>query len=129
MAQEKINNTGKYWVIAVSMALIMSACKEKTGENADSPATQLYTQSVEILHKNIKLIQKAKTKKELDSLYNIFEEEITTLNLSYPAETDFKMTEAENDSLTTLTFRINHLRDSISNALTIVPIDSISNIE
>lgn len=116
------------YILGIAALVIMTnACKKQESEVKENPAHQLYSQSVKLLHKNINKIKSAKSRKELDSLYSDFENEITTLNLSYPPETDFKMTEAENDSLTLLTFRLKHLRDSLKTVFTSpLPPDSLN---
>lgn len=107
------------YILGIAALVIMTdACKKQESEVKENPAHQLYSQSVELLHKNIEIIKGAKSQKELDSLYTDFENQINTLNLSYPPETDFKMTEIENDSLAILTFRLNHLRDSLKSVFT-----------
>ncbi len=102
------------YIVFGLLALLPSTGCSKNNRGIDRKTQRdLFNQSISLLEKNIHTIINTTDSAKLDSVYNLYEEELTALNLKFPPETDFKMTESENDTLITLITRINHLRDSL----------------
>lgn len=80
-------------------SLLFSACgkNESTVKNED--AERLFNESVKVISYFDSRIKMAKDSTEMDSLFNQYEKQITDLNFSVAPQTDFKLSEEENDSL------------------------------
>lgn len=102
-----------YIVFGLLALLPATGCSKNNRDTDREIQRDLFNQSISLLEKNINTIINTTDSAKLDSVYNLYEEELTALNLRFPPETDFKMTESENDTLITLITRINHLRDSL----------------
>lgn len=118
-----------YIVLGTVSLLPIVSCNQNKGNADRSNQRELFLQSVSLLENKIKQIGNAKDSTAVDSIYKSYEEELTALNFKFPPETDFKMTESENDTLINLLTRVHTLRDSLLISFArnqSVPADSIA---
>lgn len=111
-----------YIVLGLLALIPATGCSKNNRDTDRRTQRDLFYQSISLLEKNTNTIINTTDSAKLDSVYNLYEEELTALNLKFPPETDFKMTESENDTLITLITRINHLRDSLLKSFATKPI-------
>lgn len=120
-----------YIFSALSGILIcgLGACSSKPDNNKRSEAHSLYRESVAMIRLFSDSMRVASDSTRVKELSERFLHDLTALNFKYPGETDFEMTEGENDTLINLTQKYVALRDSMlySFAHPIVASDSIPN--
>lgn len=106
-----------YLILGITTILPFASCKKNQTSPDRRLQRDLFVKSVEILNKNIDMIQQANDSISLDSIDRICENNLITLNFRFPPETDFHLTESENDTLINLIMRFNHIRDSLRSLL------------
>ena len=108
--------------------LIFISCTHKKEKTTDEPARRLFDKSAVLSVDFIKQIQFAKDSVEVDSIIERFEKKLTEINFSFPPETDYNLTEEENDSLFRLFQEINRVKEEKLKSLNLIPLlaDSIS---
>lgn len=83
-------------------ALVLASCQEKKEIDRSEDASKLFRESALILKEITQKIAEAPDSMTIDSLRDLYEKKITTINFSFPPETDLSVTEQDNDSLFTL---------------------------
>ena len=92
--------------------LFISSCQKNVEKNYNEEAVNLFNQSAQTIIDYHEMIDSAKDSLEVDSIYADFEKKITDINFECPPQTDFKLSEQENDSLFFLISRLNELKKS-----------------
>ena len=100
----------KYLVFLLPFLMITCSASEKTEE--DREARQLFSQSAGLIKDFSLRIKNAPDSAAVDSLIDIFEKKITDINFNFPALTDLKQTEQENDSILNLINQLMFIRSS-----------------
>lgn len=95
----------------------VASCTKKSEGNPRELPSELYSKSLDIIGHSIKKIRNARNMQELDSLFDIYENEISELNMEYPAKADLSLTESENDLLSFRIMELLNSRDSVKNIL------------
>lgn len=100
------------WIRTIlSVCLIISvSCRKKEESHGEDEARELFKNSIELISKYTEDIKLANDSSSVDSLYKDFEKEISNVNFSFPPETDFKLSEQENDSIFDLLLKLNLTR-------------------
>ena len=89
----------------------MSACQKKENTIEYEEAEELFSKSASNLQNFLIKLENASDTAEIDSLLILLEKQTLDINFSFPAETDFKLTEQENDSLFCLMQIIQSLKE------------------
>lgn len=84
--------------ISVILLLFVS-CQSNKEKDDSGEARELFSQSVNALIEYTSKISQCKDSLEIDSIIEKYEKVITDINFSVPSETDFNLTEQENDSI------------------------------
>lgn len=95
-----------YFIIGLSLF----SCGQKENKIEADNASTLFNESVLIISQISNRISLAKDSDEVDSLFEIFDKKITEINFSFPPETDFNMTEEDNDSIFKLLENLQKIR-------------------
>ena len=111
-------------IFFLSLVIFVSCNKKNETENIDE-ARLLFSQSVELIREYENNIKNAKDILELESISNIFEKKFTDLNFLFPPETDYKLTEQENDSLFKLLKSLNKSKSDRFLEMSCNPTDSV----
>ena len=126
----KIKRARKVFFISLFLSVILilpplSSCHKKSEDNVNVEAEELFSKSVEIILNYTRLIEVSHDSIELDSLVAAFEKEIDRINFTVPPETDFKLSEQENDSLFFLLQNLNIEKKFKFKSFSIQRIDTI----
>ncbi|MCM1377124.1 MAG: hypothetical protein NC097_05535 [Clostridium sp.] len=81
------------------------ACSKSEVQRADF-SDGLYQESVELAREYILKIKNAPDSASVDSLMARYQDIIDSLNFQYPPDTDMKLTEGQNDTLTILSAKL-----------------------
>lgn len=95
----------------------LASCGRNQADPDRNEARSLYLESREMIEKYIDSLKLAKDSATLLDLDERYEEGISDLNFKYNERIVLKVSEGENDSLTQLTLRYIHLRDSLLHRL------------
>ena len=98
---------------ATLMLLFPTACKSGNEQAGNDEGNELYKESLAIINSYTDSISEAKDSAKIESLYSSFDNALTKLNYKHTADTDLRLSEAQNDTLTKATLRLVHLRDSL----------------
>lgn len=110
--------------VCIVATLLASACGNR-GEKGPKLGDRLYAKSVELLRSYTDSLTRATDSASLQAMIQNFETALDKVNFEYPAETDFQLTEGQNDTLAELTTRFIETRDlQIKKILGIFPTDS-----
>lgn len=103
-----------FYIAALGViSLTMAACKEKGDREAGAPADELYSKSLAILRTYTDSLASAHDSAAVAHIDKEVESRLTHLNYAYPPQTYLEISEGQNDTLTGLTLRFAHLRDSL----------------
>ncbi len=106
----------QYLPIFVGLGILscfLLSCKEKKVPTLDKEAHELYNRSLSLVTSYTDSILNSQDSATLIQLDKRFESTLTKLNYEYPAGTDYEITEGENDTLTMLSVRYVHAKDSM----------------
>lgn len=81
------------------MSVMTIACNRKEDTMKSEEARDLFSNSAKFIQSINRSMMSATDSSYVDSLSKVFEKGITDVNFSFPPQTDFKLTEQENDSL------------------------------
>lgn len=111
--------------LAAMLILYISSCGKKVEEDSRGDAKGLYKRTCSLTQAYIDSISVAKDTLELNDLLDRYEERVDALNMEVESETDFKLTEGENDTIIQLLERLSHVRRERLRALgATLPADS-----
>lgn len=111
------------------MVLFLSCSGKEEGGRGENVSI-LFEQSVRELLETTARIKNAKDTFEIDSISKSFEKRFTDINFSVPPETDFKLTEEENDSIFFLLKKMNETKkERLTQLREIIVEDTIENKE
>lgn len=105
--------TCTFTIVLFVALLLLTGCTGGNINSRDPQARQLYDKSVRLTREYIDSLHHAKDSAAIFRINREYDKAITNLNYDYPAETDFQISEGENDTLTSLNERYVHLRDSL----------------
>lgn len=97
-------------VLTLGFVCALCACEKKEVSDNSPEARELFNRSAALIIETTNSLQSAKDITELDSLNSTYEKRITDLNFQYPPQTDYKLTEEENDSLSRLMKRMEYMK-------------------
>lgn len=100
-----------YVVTLMTGLFILGACQEKKPTPQETAAPELYRSVVGVLRGYSDSIARAKDSAGVNRLMERLTEELTGINFNQPANTDWSLSEDENDSIYQLTTRLMKLRD------------------
>lgn len=86
-------------LVIFNCGFFQSCRKQPDNSAAEMEARNLFTKSVETISHFSKEIEHAQDSLTVDSLETAFEKSLTEINFSFPPQTDYKLTEQENDSI------------------------------
>lgn len=90
---------------------IFGGCGEKDSAETQHAGRDLYKSSALLIADFTKRMAAATDSASLDSINRLFEHRLDSLNMSFPPETDYLLTEGENDTLALLTRRLIQTRE------------------
>lgn len=93
--------------------LPLAACTQKAENVNRQNARDLYEKSLDITRLYLDSMKNAKDSAHAEGLALRFDEILTKINYSYPADTDLELSEGENDTLANLNRRLIMLKDSL----------------
>lgn len=111
----------RIWVVCPFLALMAAGCIRGREENREREAESLFNDVRELVISYTDSMAAAKDSVSVAELSERFEERITKINMGYPPETDFSMTEQENDTLKVLLEKYAAARDSRLEKLHLAP--------
>lgn len=115
-------------ILLISPALFLfNSCIAKVDNNSAQEARELFNQSATVTLQYINYIKAANDSLEVDSILERFDKKITEINFNFPPQTDYKLTDQENDSLFNLISILNQekVKKLSSLAITLAELDSI----
>ena len=86
-------------VLLVSLVLLGLSCSTNKESDNNEEARLLFHRSAQLIKETTHNMKIAADSASIDSLSRLYEKKITEINFSFAPETDFKLTEQENDSL------------------------------
>lgn len=105
----KLLNTTLLTVVALSVASCGQGQEKGRGEGPRA----LYQRSVRLMELYTDSLENARDSANIIRLSVALENKLTQLNYVFPADTDLDISEGENDTLSSMTERFVHLRDSL----------------
>lgn len=119
-----------FMLVTLTMA---SGCESHQTDQSRVNARGLYTESLKTITLYSDSMLHAKDSATVERLNEGLDEALTRLNSGYPPETDFSITEGENDTLSVVTRHFIEIRDSLltgfagvsANPADSVPADSL----
>lgn len=99
--------------LLVSCSILISGCESKKEDTNRLQAQQLYSELIRTLNQYIDSISHAPDSAKVNALAEQLSDNMTDLYFKYSPEAGLKITEAENDQLTSYTDSIIRLRDSL----------------
>lgn len=113
------------FIFIFPLLLLCISCHNNKENSDEEEARALFSQSVNLILEFTSKIKIATDSMQVDSLSEIFEKKITDINFRFPSNTDFKLTEQENDSLFHLMEIYRKEKNIKYNSLSIQSCDSI----
>ena len=89
----------RYYYLVFFLLILFTSCKKKTTPVNNEDAHELFNQTSSLLVEFTDKIQLAQDSASVDSLKQLVEKHLVDINFSVRPETDYKITEEENDSL------------------------------
>ena len=89
----------RYYYLVFFLLILFSSCKKKITPVNNEDAHELFNQTSSLLVEFTDKIQLAQDSASVDSLKQLVEKHLVDINFSVRPETDYKITEEENDSL------------------------------
>ncbi len=118
-----------FFVITTGVILSGSSCRRNTANEHPDIARQLFMKSMYLTEQYIDSMENASDSTSLLNIVENFNAKITKLNYQFPPDTDYNLSEEENDSLIRM---FKHLEAIIDEKLKrfggIMPIDSLEMI-
>ena len=93
-----MKTSGKFTILALLFFFHISCVKEKQPTD-NKESHELFSKSAELILSVTSQIEAARDSSSIDSILNAFDKNLTDINFSVPPETDYKLTEEENDSI------------------------------
>lgn len=112
-------------LISGVLALLISSCQKKQEPTGNEEARLLFNKSVELIIKVNQEISQAKDTITVDSILKCYEKLIAEINFSFPPQTDYKLTEQENDSIFKLMKAMKRLQKEKLESFADNPVDSL----
>ena len=110
----------------IILVFFLTSCEKKESNDNSEEARQLFSESADLILDITSKINSASDSTTIDSLSRLYEKRITDINFSYPAETDLKLTEQENDSLFKLIVSMKNVKSDKLQKLSISRLDTLS---
>lgn len=98
---------------SIAVGIGTASCGNHTESSAKSDSRMLYERSVQTYRNYTDSMAAAADSLDVSRLDDAFESALSQLNFQYPAETDFEITEGENDTLIMMSKRYIFVRDSV----------------
>lgn len=113
--------------ILLTAIIVLTGCQEKHSTPQEDAAPSLYADVVRTLKTYTDSISKAKDSLTVKRITEKLSEDLTSVNFNQPANTDWSLTEDENDTIYALTTRFMCLRESKLKELSAdsIPADSL----
>lgn len=119
--------------LILSLIFFAIACKRNDSIDKSEDAQLLFERSADLLNNTIREIEAAKDSSQIDSLKQIYEKQIIEINFSVPPQTDFLLTEEENDSIyrllqkldETVQLKYNNFSKNVNDTTAIITPDTI----
>ena len=89
----------RLFIMSFLSAIILFSCKKNDNNMVDNDHILLFSQSAELIKEFTTGISAASDSLTVDSLMFELDHRLANINFSFPALTDLKLTEQENDSL------------------------------
>lgn len=89
----------RLFLVSILSAIILFSCKKKDNMVVENDHILLFSQSADLLKEFTTGISTASDSLTVDSLMLELDHRLANINFSFPALTDLKLTEQENDSL------------------------------
>ena len=96
--------------IAAAMGCGIVSCGNEKKEDAHAEASGLYQRTCKLTRQYIDSIRSAKDTTELNQLLERYEAMLDRLNFEVPADTDYNLTEGENDTISQLMLQLSRAR-------------------
>ena len=120
----------KYIGLSLFVVLFsLTSCMENKKKEDNQEARNLFNESSQLIIKSKNNILNAQDSAAIDSIIDNFDKLITDINFRYPALTDLKLTEQENDSILKLMSELKTIKEKKLEELSSVynsDIDSIN---
>lgn len=107
-------------IIALSglaLSLGIFSCKSDKNESERNAAVELYSLTCEVANSYIDSLSNAKDSIEVNRLFEAFDARIDEINMSVRPDTDYELSEDENDTIAQLLDRISEVRSERLKAL------------
>ena len=88
-----------YPLLGSFLVISMISCVKKENKEQNEDSQKLFEQSALLIKEFSEKIKTAQDSASVDSLSELFEKKLTQINFDFPAETDLKLSEQDNDSL------------------------------
>lgn len=113
--------------VLLTAIIVLTGCQEKHTTPQEDAAPSLYTGVVRTLKTYADSISKANDSLAVKRITEKLSEDLTSVNFNQPANTDWSLTEDENDTIYALTTRFLSLCESKLKELSAdsIPVDSI----
>lgn len=118
-------NKGWIFIMLIFSLFFLNACKKKEISEKVDESQSLFQQSVNLIIEITNQYKESKDSLAIDSLNRLFEKRITDINFSVPPETDYKLTEQDNDSLYKLIQSMKEIKDKRLLELSKIKVDTI----
>lgn len=103
----------------LALCLVMTSCKGNKPEEVNSDAQDLYHTTCNVAQAYIDSIQSAKDSTQVHKLMENFEQRIEEINTNVKSDTDYGLTEGENDTIALLLDRISEVRSARLKSLSV----------
>lgn len=115
----------KKFLPLLPILFLLSGCNKNKGADLPDPASELFISSANAILEFTKQLEHAKDSLEVDSISIQFEKELIRINFSFPPQTDYKISEQDNDSLYKLLTGWRIAKDNVLNRLSKFKTDSL----
>lgn len=96
-------------ILGTVILLSFYSCQKHENKDNSEEARELFNKSAFLINEFTDKIASAQDSLTVDSLQQLFEKRIVDLNFSFSPETDYKLTEEENDSIFYLMSRMKNI--------------------
>lgn len=112
----------------ILILLIFSSCRKNEIKDPYPEARKLFVETTKLINKYSSDIRLANDSISVDSLELNFEKKLTEINFSFPPETDFKLTEQENDSIYKLLKTLKKIKEERLRTFHLIKTDTVLTI-
>ena len=121
-----VYRNGYFFVIPpLTLFLFLGSCRKQEEHKGDAEARELFKQSAEFIVDITNQMKETKDSVSIDSLSAVFEKKITEINFAFPPQTDFKLTQQENDSIYKLQENLRRIKEEKLKEFSQIPLDTL----